>query len=155
MPITPILMAAPTTLGFGFFLDHICQRAVSSFIGLWDPTSLSMQFLLCSSCFCLNSWCVCRDKLHGEVTRVSHDNQQSSGLVIARIRSLRALDHQHRDLYPIKLSYLTDDRVLPSIKWYQDSSCLWGIILSLDSFCSSYNPQKSQREKRPNIRPYL
>jgi hypothetical protein len=26
--------------------------------------------------------------------------------VIARIRSLGALDHQHRDLHPIKLSYL-------------------------------------------------
>jgi hypothetical protein len=38
------------------------------------------------------------------------DNQRSSGVVIARIRSLEALDHQRRDLHPIKLSYLTDDR---------------------------------------------
>jgi hypothetical protein len=30
--------------------------------------------------------------------------------VIARSRSFRALDHQHRDLHPIKLSYLTEDR---------------------------------------------
>jgi hypothetical protein len=38
------------------------------------------------------------------------DNQQSGGVVIARIRSLGALDHQRRDLHPIKLSYLTKDQ---------------------------------------------
>jgi hypothetical protein len=41
-----------------------------------------------------------------------------SGVVIARSRSLEALDHQRRDLHPIKLSYLTEDRVSSSIKWY-------------------------------------
>jgi hypothetical protein len=35
--------------------------------------------------------------------------------VIARIRSLGALDHQPRDLHSIKLSYLTEEWVLPSI----------------------------------------
>jgi hypothetical protein len=49
--------------------------------------------------------------IHGEVTRVcSGDNQQSSGVVIARSRSLGALDYQRQDLHPIKLSYLTKDR---------------------------------------------
>jgi hypothetical protein len=36
--------------------------------------------------------------------------------MIARFRSLGALDHQRRDLNPIKLSYLMEDRALPSIK---------------------------------------
>jgi hypothetical protein len=48
--------------------------------------------------------------LRGEVTRVSRVITKSSGVVIARIRSLEALDHQRRDLHPIKLSYLTEDR---------------------------------------------
>jgi hypothetical protein len=39
------------------------------------------------------------------------DNQRSRGVVIARNRSLGALDHQRRDLHSIKLSYLTEDRV--------------------------------------------
>jgi hypothetical protein len=46
---------------------------------------------------------------------VTGDNQWSSGVVIVRSRSLRALDHQRRDLHPIKLSYLTEDRALSSI----------------------------------------
>jgi hypothetical protein len=46
---------------------------------------------------------------------VTGDKQCSRGVVIARIRSLGALDHQRRDLHPIKLSYLTEDRALPSI----------------------------------------
>jgi hypothetical protein len=41
------------------------------------------------------------------------DNQRSSGVVIARSRSLGGLDHQRRDLHPIKLSYLTEDRPYP------------------------------------------
>jgi hypothetical protein len=58
--------------------------------------------------------------LRGEVTRVSWViTKWSSGVVIARIRSLGALNHQCRDLHPIKLSYLTEDWALPSIKWYQ------------------------------------
>jgi hypothetical protein len=35
--------------------------------------------------------------------------------VIARNRSLGALDHQHRDLHSIKLSYLTEDRAASTI----------------------------------------
>jgi hypothetical protein len=42
--------------------------------------------------------------LYGEVTG---DNKQRSGVVIVRMCSLGALDHQRRDLHPIK--------------WYQDS----------------------------------
>jgi hypothetical protein len=41
--------------------------------------------------------------------------------VIARNRSLGALDHQRRDLHSIKLSYLTEDRIASSINWYQIS----------------------------------
>jgi hypothetical protein len=51
------------------------------------------------------------------------DNQWSNGVVIVRIESLGALDHQRRDLRPIKLSYLMEDWALPFIKWYQDSGC--------------------------------
>jgi hypothetical protein len=36
--------------------------------------------------------------------------------VIARNRSLGALDHQRRDLHSIKLSYLMEDRVASTIK---------------------------------------
>jgi hypothetical protein len=35
--------------------------------------------------------------------------------VIARNRSLGALDHQRRDLHSIKLSYLTEDRAASTI----------------------------------------
>jgi hypothetical protein len=35
--------------------------------------------------------------------------------VIARNRSLGALDHQRQDLHSIKLSYLTEDRVASTI----------------------------------------
>jgi hypothetical protein len=44
-----------------------------------------------------------------------YDNQWSSGVVIARSRSLGALNHQRRDLHTIKLSYLTEDRASSSI----------------------------------------
>jgi hypothetical protein len=58
--------------------------------------------------------------LRGEVIHVScGDNQRSHGVVIARNRSLRALNHQRRDLHSIKLSYLTEDRPASSINWYQ------------------------------------
>jgi hypothetical protein len=55
--------------------------------------------------------CACRDKpsWRGH-SCVTGENQQSSGVVIARICSLGALDHQRRDLHSIKLSYLTKDR---------------------------------------------
>jgi hypothetical protein len=48
------------------------------------------------------------------------DNQRSRGVVIARNRSLGALDHQRRDLHSIKLSYLTEDRAASTINWYQN-----------------------------------
>jgi hypothetical protein len=73
------------------------------------------------------------------------DNKWSSSLVIARIRLLGAVDHQRRDLHSIKLSCHMEDWALLSIKWYQDSGCPWGIILHLDSFCSSHNPQKAKK----------
>jgi hypothetical protein len=43
------------------------------------------------------------------------DDQWSSGVVIARIRSLGALNHQRQDLHPIKLPYLTEDQASSSI----------------------------------------
>jgi hypothetical protein len=52
---------------------------------------------------------------------VTGDNQQSRGVVIARNRSLGALDHQRRDLHSIKLSHLTEDRAASTINWYQSS----------------------------------
>jgi hypothetical protein len=55
------------------------------------------------------------------------DNQQSSGAVIARSRSFGALDHQLRDLHPIKLLYLTEDRASSSIGRH-------------DQFCRGANP---------------
>jgi hypothetical protein len=60
--------------------------------------------------------CACRDKpsWRGH-SCIMGDNQHNSGVVIARIRSLGALDHQRRDLQPIKLSYLTEDQAFPSI----------------------------------------
>jgi hypothetical protein len=39
--------------------------------------------------------------------------------VIARNRSLGALDYQRQDLHSIKLSYLTEDRAASTINWYQ------------------------------------
>jgi hypothetical protein len=50
--------------------------------------------------------------------------------VIARNRSLGALDHQRRDLHSIKLSYLTEDRAASTI-----SVPRWGasVVDSLDS----------------------
>jgi hypothetical protein len=41
--------------------------------------------------------------------------------VIARNRSLGALDHQRRDLHSIELSYLTEDQAASTINWYQTS----------------------------------
>jgi hypothetical protein len=60
--------------------------------------------------------CACRDKpsWRGH-SCVTGDNQWSCGVVIARNRSLGALDHQRRDLHSIKLSYLMEDRATSSI----------------------------------------
>jgi hypothetical protein len=41
--------------------------------------------------------------------------------VIARNRSLGALDHQRRDLHSIKLSYLTKDRAVSTINYSNTS----------------------------------
>jgi hypothetical protein len=69
-----------------------------------------------SSCYCWCFYCACRDKpsWRGHLC-VTGENQWSNGVVIARSCSLEALDHQCRDLHPIKLSYLMEDRALYSI----------------------------------------
>jgi hypothetical protein len=54
------------------------------------------------------------------------DNQWSCGVVIARNRSLGALDHQRRDLHSIKLSYLTEDRAASTFK---GAKCKFGALL--------------------------
>jgi hypothetical protein len=61
--------------------------------------------------------CACRDKpsWRGH-SCVTGDNQRSRGVVIARNRSLGALDHQRRDLHSIKLSYLMEDRASSTIR---------------------------------------
>jgi len=47
--------------------------------------------------------CACRDKPSWRGHSCdTDDNQRSSGVVITRNRSLGALDHQRRDLHPIK-----------------------------------------------------
>jgi hypothetical protein len=145
-------ISIPCTLGFLFCLDYICHRKVSPFISLWDPPRDQCSF----DCVLPVLACVldyaCRDKPSWQGhSCVTGDNQWSSSVVIARIHSLGALDHQSRDLHPIKLSYLTEDWASPSIKWYQDSGCPCGIILPFDSFCSSHNSQKA---KKPSLLAY-
>jgi hypothetical protein len=61
------------------------------------------------------------------------DNQRSSGVVIVRSRSLGGLDHQRRDLHPIKLSYLTEDRPYPFYQigcdiCYGHGCCIGGAV---------------------------
>jgi hypothetical protein len=112
MPLSSILTAPVATLGFGFSIDHICYRTVS-------PTSPRNQSS--SDCFLPVFACVLdcaywdKPSWRGH-SCVTGDNQRSSGVVIARIRSLGALDHQHRDLHPIKLSYLTENQAMSCIK---------------------------------------
>jgi hypothetical protein len=60
------------------------------------------------------------------------DNQWSSGVVIARSRLFGALDHQRRDLHPVKLSYLTKDRASYSIKKHEGKTSLKEIKISDD-----------------------
>jgi hypothetical protein len=68
--------------------------------------------------------CACKDKPSWQGhSCVMCDNQWSNGVVIMRSYLHEALDHQRRDLHPIKLSYLIEDWALPSIKWYQDLGC--------------------------------
>jgi hypothetical protein len=146
MPLTPILTAATTILGFEFCLDHICQWTVRCSSVCETPTRNQHSFVCVLLVLACVLDCACRDKLSWRGhSCVTSDNQRISGVVIARSRSLRALDHQHRDLHPIKLSYLTEDRSFFSIKWYQDSGCPWDIILPFNSVCSSHNPQKKPK----------
>jgi hypothetical protein len=72
--------------------------------------------------------------------------------VIARIRLLGALDHQRRDLHPIKLSYLTENRVLPSITLTISLLLLWARLSSIgpvkaklthDEACGQLNGPRS------------
>jgi hypothetical protein len=93
MPLTSILTAVTTTLGFGFCLDHICHRIVSPSVCETPPRDqCSFDCVLHVLGGVLD--CACMDKLlwrgHSCVTG---DNQRSSGVVTARIRSLGALDH--------------------------------------------------------------
>jgi hypothetical protein len=67
--------------------------------------------------------CTCRDKPSWRGRScVTVDNLRSSGVVITRNRSLGALDYQRRDLHPIKLSYLMEDRASSSITHSRPSS---------------------------------
>jgi hypothetical protein len=79
------------------------------------------------------------------------NNQQSRGVVIARNRSLEALDHQRRDLHSIKLSYLTEDRAVSSINWYQISRLYvrYNTTFRLVLFCPIYHkkPKKNNYDQ--------
>src|SRR5207237_6835596 len=58
--------------------------------------------------------CTCRDKPSWRGHSCdTDDNQRSSGVVIARSHSFRALDHQRRDLHFNRL-YLTSRKIRPS-----------------------------------------
>jgi hypothetical protein len=109
-PLTYILTASAVTLGFGFCLSHIYHRTVCRSSVCETPTRNQHSFGCVLPVLACVLDCACRDnpswRGHSCVTS---DNQRSSGVVIARICSLGALDHQRRDLHPIKLSYLTKD----------------------------------------------
>jgi hypothetical protein len=110
-PLTSILPAASATLRFGFFLDHICHRTVRSSSVYETPTRNQHNFgcvLPVLTCV-LNCACKHKPSWRG-YSCVTDDSQWSSGVVIAWIRSLGALDHRRRDLYPIKIPYLKEDR---------------------------------------------
>jgi hypothetical protein len=79
--------------------------------------------------------CACRDNpsWRGH-SCVMGDNQRSRGVVIARNRSLEALDHQRRDLHSIKLSYLTEDRASSTIRLYPARACI--LQLEIVTSCS-------------------
>jgi hypothetical protein len=116
MPLTSILIAAAATLGFGFCLDHICHRIIRHSTVCETLTRNQHSFGCVLSVLACVLDCTCRDKpsWRGQ-SCVTGDNQRSSGVVIARIRSLGALDYQGRDLHTIKLSYLTEDRAFTII----------------------------------------
>jgi hypothetical protein len=73
---------------------------------------------------------------------VTGDNQRSNVVVIMRIHSLGVLDHQRRDLYPIKLFYLTEDRASSCITYTTKLSYMLRARLS---FPSSILSTKLQR----------
>jgi hypothetical protein len=95
MPLTSILSAASATLGFGFFLDHIYHRTVRHSSVCETPTRNQHSFGCVLPILACVLDCACRDKIlwRGH-SCVKGDNQWSSGVVIARIRSFGALDHQ-------------------------------------------------------------
>jgi hypothetical protein len=95
------------------------HRFVRSHLVINTVLIMIFMFLLCV----LDRACKDKPSWQGH-SCVMGDDQWSSGVVTARIPSLGALDHQCRDLHLIKLSYLIEDRALPSIKWYQDLGCL-------------------------------
>jgi hypothetical protein len=116
MPLNPNLSAVVTTIRVGFYLDSFCHRTVSSFIDYDTPPRDQYNFGCVLHVLACVLDCGCRDNPswlgHSCVTG---NNQWSNGVVIEMICLLRALNHEHRDLHPIKLSYLTEDRALPSI----------------------------------------
>jgi hypothetical protein len=65
--------------------------------------------------------------------------------VIARNRSLGALDHQRRDLHSIKLSYLTENRVASSITFpFLEGGELYQVGFDgLKSYCLFWPEAKS------------
>ena len=116
MLLTSILTAAAATLGFGFCLDHICHRIIRRSTVCETLTRNQHSFGYVLSVLACVLDCACRDKpsWRGH-SCVMGDNQRSRGVVIARNRSLGALDHQRRDLHSIKLSHLTEDRAASAI----------------------------------------
>jgi hypothetical protein len=115
----PNLTVTTPTLGFGFCLDHIYHRTVRRSSVCVTPPHDQCSFDCVLSILACVLDCACRDKpLWRGHSCVTGDNQRGSGVVIARIHSFGALDHQRRDLHPIKLSYFTEDRASSSIKWY-------------------------------------
>jgi hypothetical protein len=89
------LFSSPHHIRVGFGLDHIfieeCRRLSVCKTPPHDQYSFDCVIPILA---CVLD-CACRDKSpwHGH-SCVIGDNQQSSSIVIARIRSLGALDHQ-------------------------------------------------------------
>jgi hypothetical protein len=130
MPLNPILSALATTIRARICLDSLCHRTVSSFISLWDPTSWSISFDCVLPVLTCVFDCACRDKPSWRGHSCSMwDKQRSSGAVIVRIHSLVALDHQHWDLHPIKLSYLSEELGLAPIKVCSWDGLVWDTTL--------------------------
>jgi hypothetical protein len=97
-------------------LDHICHRIVRRSSVCETPTRNQHNFgcVLPNLACVIDCACGVKPSWRGH-SCVTGDNHRSSGVVIARIHSLGALDHQRRDLHLIKLSYLTEDQAFASI----------------------------------------